>query len=138
MPRKFNFNKLGGKAAGLAVGAAAVKMTDKIAANLNPNIKTFGQLAIGLVGPGLMKAKPGSIIECAGDGMAAVATYKLLDRVPGLSGIDDLDESIGAGGYVVDHGVMGEVDDDDDLDIGNIEDLDESIGEVDEDDLDID
>ena len=123
---KFNFTKSLTRGAGLAGGALGVKLTDKVFANLNENVRTLGQIGIGIVAPALLKAKPGSVIESLGDGMVAVGAYKMLAKVPALSGINDLDESIGAAGYVIDE----------ESDISGVDDLNESIGELTEDDLD--
>jgi hypothetical protein len=101
---KFNFTKELTAVGGLAVGALGVKLTDKVFASLNPTVRNVAQIGLGLVAPVLLKQKPGSIIESIGDGMVAVGAYKMLDMIPALSGIDDMDESVGDTGYVIDEG----------------------------------
>jgi len=119
---KFNFTKNLTHAGGLAVGALGVKLTDKVFANLNPNIRGLGQIGLGLVGPVLLKAKAGSFIESIGDGMVAVGAFKMLDKIPALAGIDDMGESIGETGYVIDEGT----------ELSGLDDLDQSISGLDD------
>jgi hypothetical protein len=98
---KFNFQKSLNNAGGLAVGALGVKLTDKFLANLNPTVRGVGQIGLGIVGPVLLKSKPGSFVESVCDGMVAVGAYKMLENIPFLAGIG---ESIGDEGYVIDQG----------------------------------
>jgi len=119
---KFNFTKSLTHAGGLAVGALGVKLTDKVLANLNPTVRGLGQIGLGLVGPVVLKARPGSFIESVGDGMVAVGAYKMLDKIPALAGISDMNESIGETGYVIDEGT----------ELSGIDELNESISGLDD------
>jgi hypothetical protein len=122
---KFNFQKQLTHVGGLAAGGVVVKLTDKMLSNLNPTIRAAAQIGLGIVGPSLMKAKPNSIIESIGDGMAAVGVYKMLENIPGLAGVADLDSSIGETGYVTDD-LSGF-----DEEISGVDDLSDSIGNLD-------
>lgn len=116
------------KEAGLVGGALGVRLTDKMLTKLNDRVRTLGQIGVGILLPPLLKAKPNSMVEKVGDGMKAVAYYKLLGNVPALTGVDDLDESIaGDGGYIVD--------DEYDNELSGLDDLDESIGNLSEEDM---
>ena len=136
---KFNFQKTLVKAGGLGGGAVVIRLTDKFLTKLNPNIRNIGQLALGILGPPLINAKPNSTIEQVGDGMASVAAYKLLGRIKGLSGIgdfDEMDESIGERGFVLDdefdeENLTGL--DDEDQSIGNLEDEIDELDDLEED-----
>lgn len=123
---KFNFQKNIMHAGGLAVGALGVKITDKMLGNLSPTVRGLAQIGVGLVAPVVLKAKAGSFVESVGDGMVAVGAYKMLEKIPALAGITDMDESIGETGYVIDEGT----------DISGVDDLDESISGIGQDDLD--
>jgi hypothetical protein len=123
---KFNFTKNLTHAGGLAVGALGVKLTDKVFSNLNPDVRGLAQIGLGLAGPILLKSKPGSFVESVGDGMVAVGAYKMLEKIPALAGINDMSESIGEAGYVIDQGT----------ELSGVDDLDESIAGLGQDELD--
>jgi hypothetical protein len=112
MAKKLDFKKIGVKALGLGGGAIVASLGNKIAPNLNPMIRGAAKIAVGALLPTLMPRQ--EIIEHLGDGIMTMGAAELIGKVvPGLSGLGDMDESIGDGGYITDYQYdMGAVTDD--------------------------
>ncbi len=115
--RKLNFKKIGVKAAGLGAGAVAARvLTKKVAANLNPKLKSAGVIVAGAMLPSFMGRS--QFLSDMGDGMMSVGASELIGNfVPGLAGIgelDDFDDSIGT-----EDAYMDDLDEDPDDAIGD-------------------
>jgi len=112
---KFDFAKIGIKAAGLGVGVIGAGFGNKLLPNLNPMLRGALKVAVG-VGLPLIAPKQ-DFIEHIGDGIIAAGMGDVIKQVvPALAGIGMDDEAIGDQAYVDDYEMnMGAVTNDESL-----------------------
>lgn len=100
MAKKFDFKKIGMKAAGLGAGAVVASVVSAkvpFVANLNPKIQGAAKIVLGALLPSFVKNE---FIGHMGDGMIAQGAGQLVSSfMPAVSGYDD---SVGEG-YVEDY-----------------------------------
>ncbi len=122
--KKINLKGAALKVAGTGAGAYAAIKLNKISfvANLSPVIRGVAKIGIGALLPGLLKQKPGSIADHAGNGMIAIGALELaskFDTSISISGFPTVgkiyyDEAYQSG---LNNSTMGSADDSDDVDV---------------------